>query len=381
MASFFVSCPLHFEPQLVIELKSFWHEMMDLDGQPTREALPELVTHPGGVELKCSDHLGYQINFFSKLALRVLIRIHKFPARYYDQFEKEMKALPLAKWIDDKTISIKIETSKSRLNHERNLTEAATKGLAGAGFKLIDKAGHRLFVRIVKDNAVISLDTSGEHLHKRGYAIFRGEAPLRENLAALMAQQLELNKVDLNYITLVDPFVGSGTTLFEAASFQIPNFKRNYAWMNFKNKPKIFNSESWVKNFRWIQNKESDALGIDIDQDALENLHENHKLFAETFPQARLNLRTLNDDSVVVQENDVQAKKPCWIISNPPYGVRLRQGSVADAFGHVEKLCDLQGAIIMHPDSLPIAFNKLRLSSQLDLSNQGLKINLSVFTR
>lgn len=355
--------------------------MMDLNGQPTCEVLPELIVHPGGIELKCSDHLGYQINFFSKLALRVLIRIHKFPARYYDQFEKEMKALPLAKWIDDTTISIKIETSKSRLNHERNLIEAATKGLAGNGIKLIDQAVHRLFVRIVKDNAVISLDTSGDHLHKRGYAIFRGEAPLRENLAALMAQQLDLNKVDLSNITLLDPFVGSGTTLFEAASFRLPNFKRNYAWMKFKNKPKIFNSDSWVKNFRWIQNQKTDALGIDIDQDALENVLENQRLFTDIFPQAQLNLRTLNDDSVVVQENDIQLKKPCWIISNPPYGVRLRQGSVAEAFANFEKLCDLQGAVIMHPDSLPLAFSKLRQSSQLDLSNQGLKIKLSVFKR
>ncbi len=381
MAQFFVSCPLNFEEQLATEIHSFWFEMMDLDGQPTREPVPELQTEPGGIEIKCSEHLGYQINFFSKLALRVLIRIHKFPARFYDQFEKEMKALPLAKWSDEKTISIKIETAKSRLNHERNLIEAATRAFAAAGYKLIDGATQRLFVRIVKDVAVISLDTSGEHLHKRGYAQFRGEAPLRENLAALMAQQLQTQGVDLNRVQLLDPFVGSGTTLFEAASFHTPNFKRNFSWMQFKNKPKIFASDTWSKNFRWIQSRHVQAYGIDCDQDALENVKENHVLFAETFPQLKLDLRTLCDDSTVVGKADLVISKPCWILSNPPYGVRLRQGSVGQAFTHLESQYDVHGAIILHPDSLPIHFNRLRLSSQLDLSNQGLKIKLSVFIK
>ncbi len=382
MAIFFVSCPLHFENHLAEEIKSFWFEMMDLDGQPTRQPVPEFEIVPGGIEIKCADHLGYQINFFSKLALRVLIRIHRFTARFYDQFEKEMKALPLDKWIDDKNVAVKIETAKSRLNHERNLIEAATKALSGSGFKLMSKANNKIYIRIVKDNATISLDTSGEHLHKRGYSIFKGDAPIRENLAALMVQQIYHHNKD-RHISFIDPFVGSGTTLFETASFFTPNFNRDYAWLQFKNKPKVFNSESWVKNFRWVQNpKNVELTGIDIDQEAIDNLNENSLLFAKTYPEISLQLKTLVADSTELKKEQLAStNKPCWVISNPPYGVRLSQSSVHQAFRHLESLVDLAGAVILHPETLAIDFSDLRLSSQIDFSNQGLKLKLSVFTK
>lgn len=383
MAVFFISCPLHFENQLAEELRSFWFEMMDLDGQPTREPLPELEIEPGGIQIQCADHLGYQINFFSKLALRVLIRIHRFTARFYDQFEKEMKQLPLNKWIEDKNVAVKIESAKSRLNHERNLIEAATKALLGSGYHLVSKADTKIYIRIVKDNATISLDTSGDHLHMRGYAIFRGEAPLRENLAALMVQQIYQRCEGITNICVVDPFVGSGTTLFEAASFSTPNFKRKYAWLSFKNKPKLFSSESWVKNFRWLQNpKNVDLIGIDIDEAASENLRKNAHLFAESYPDISMNLKNIIADSNQVTKEQIGlSQKPHWILSNPPYGIRLSESSAHQVFRHIESLVNLAGAVILHPESMFIDFKGLRLSSQLDLSNQGLKIKLSVFTK
>ncbi len=386
MPVFFISCPLHFENQLAEEIKSFWFEMMDLDGQPTREPLPEFFIDAGGIEIKCSDHLGYQINFFSKIALRVLIRIHRFTARFYDQFEKEMKSLPLNKWIDDKNIAVKIETAKSRLNHERNLIEAATKALLSSGFKLASGSQHKLYIRIVKDNAVVSLDTSGDHLHLRGYAVYRGEAPLRENLAALMIQQMYHHNQNPQNTTIIDPFVGSGTTLFEAASFFTPNFKRKYNWLQFKNKPKIFNSDSWVKNFRWLKPANiPNLVGIDIDENAIENLNKNAVLFTEIFPEISLRIKSICGDSNQLQKTDINAAtKPNsagWIVSNPPYGIRLQQSSAHQIFRHLEDLVNLSGAVILHPEAMTIDFKELKLRSQLDFSNQGLKIKLSVFTK
>jgi len=380
VSTFFVSCPIHFEERLAEELNSFWFEMMDLDGQPTREPLPELNIEPGGVEFKCSDHLGYQINLFSKLALRVLVRIHKFPARFYDQFEKELWQMPLDKWLTEKNISLKIETGKSRLNHERNLIEAATKALGSLAFKVSDEAKQQLYIRIIKDNAVISLDTAGENLHRRGYALFRGEAPLRENLAALMAQQLFKSGANLESDVFLDPFVGSGTILFEIASFKTPNLNRKYSWLEFKNKPKIFNSESWKKNLRWIQKPQNIRLiGIDSDEKAIHNLQENEKHFREIFPEIGFQLSTLNRDSLGLTSSDFPEN--VWIVANPPYGIRLKQDAVPKVFKHLENQRPLAGAIILHPESMKIEFQSLSLSSQIDFSNQGLKIKLSVFTR
>ncbi len=385
MAQFFVSCPLNFENNLVEEIKSFWFEMMDLDGLPTREPLPEFKIEAGGVEIKCPDHLGYQINFFTKLAHRILIRIHHFQARYYDQYEKEMSLLPLKKWLETSNgLHLKIETAKSRLNHERNLIESATRALGLQGYKVVgkDQAQQQLYVRIFRDHATISLDTSGEHLHRRGYAIFRGEAPLRENLAALLTQQLYFNTSGFRKIVVIDPFAGSGTTLFETASFRTPNFKRSYNWLQFLNKPKIFSSPSWIKNYRWINKSDSlQLIAVDSDKKAIENTIKNKELFAEIFPEVELNLETINSDSELLTPEQFDQDADYWILSNPPYGIRLLQDRVSDIFTHLEKIIRLQGAIILHPESMNIYFNQLNLSSEINFANQGLNIKLSLFKR
>ncbi len=382
MAQFFLSCPLKFEEHLITEIKSFWFELMDLDGLPTREPLPDFAISPGGVEMKCPEHLGYQLNFFTKIAHRILIRIHHFPARFYDQYEKEMKVLPLKKWLAGKSVSLKIETSKSRINHERNLIEATTRALELLDFKVMPKeiGVQQIYIRIHRDQAIISLDTSGEHLHRRGYAVYRGEAPLRENLAALLSQQTYFNNANLEKITLLDPFAGSGTLIFETASFKSPNFKRAYSWLQFLNKPKIFNSESWSKNYRWLNQAQNFyATAIDSDPHACDNIERNKILFAEIFPHIKLFLNIIRGDSATIEKNELSADRPTWIISNPPYGIRLLQESVSDIFRRFESKIDVCGAIILHPESLHIRFDRLSLSSEIDFSNQGLNIKMSLF--
>lgn len=382
MAVFFVSCPLHYENMLADEIKSFWFEMMDLDGLPTREPIPEMAIEAGGIELKCPEHIGYQLNCFSKIAHRILIRIHSFDSRFYDQFEREMKIVPLGKWIEKCQIKIKIETVKSRLNHERNLLEVCDRLLPALGYtpSHAEDAQHQLFIRIVKDRTTLSLDTSGEHLHRRGYAVYRGEAPLRENLAATLAQLSIQKGFDSQQMTLIDPFAGSGTTIFEMASRNQPNLTRDYAWLHFLNKPKIFSSNSWVKNFRWLQTEKNlKAIAIDSDEKAIANIEKNKILFSEMYPQIKLDLKIIHSDSGQLKVNDLDSVKAGWIISNPPYGIRLKNETVSGVFGHIESLVSLKGALVLHPESMRIQFNRLKLSSENDFINQGLNIKISLF--
>ncbi|MBC7465815.1 MAG: hypothetical protein H7256_07470 [Bdellovibrio sp.] len=383
MAVFFVSCPLNYENHLVEEMKTFWFEMMDLDGMPTREPLPEFSIEAGGVEMKVPEHIGYQLNFFSKIAHRILIRIHSFESRFYDQFEREMKVVPLPKWIPKCQIKIKIETVKSRLNHERNLLEVCDRVLPPLGYTPVhaEDADHQLFIRIVKDRTTLSLDTSGEHLHRRGYAVYRGEAPLRENLAALVDQIAVQSGFDSNTMTLVDPFAGSGTMIFEMASLRQPNFKRDFAWLHFLNKPKIFNSESWVKNFRWLQTiKKLKAVAVEIDEKSVTNIEKNKVLFSEMYPQVQLDLKVIHQDSSQLKKTDFDVQQNYWLVSNPPYGIRLKNDAVPAMFTHVESLIPLKGALILHPESMRIQFNRLKLSSEIDFANQGLNIKMSQFS-
>ena len=380
MSLFFVSCPLEFENELAQELKSFWFEMIDLDGLPTRAEFPELEIIRGGIQMNIADHLGFQINFFSKIASRVLLRIYKFESRYYDQFEKGFAKVELEKYLSTPDLKLKVESHKSRLNNDKNIIEAATNVLTKKKYKLNNDSLNTVFIRLEKDMVTISLDTSGDHLHKRGYATFRGEAPLRETLAAYIVKKLA-SRVSINKdLTIIDPFVGSGTLLFEANSYKLPNLERPFAWFNFKNAPKLFKSETWKKNYRWFENQSPPhCLGFDNDPKALLSLEKNEIEYAKIFKQSQLDITTSLQDSRDLVLDRSQLRKNVWVITNPPYGIRLADDNAQDALENLEVQVD--GIIVIHPVAWRFNFSKLVLQVTEDFSNQGLNLKLSVFVK
>lgn len=380
MSRFFVSCPLHFENELAKELRSFWFEMIDLDGLPTRSEFPELEILQGGVELETQDHLGFQINFFSKLANRVLLRIAKFEARYFDQFEKALEKVDLQKYLEKKLLKVKIESHKSRLNNEKNLLEATTKVLAKKQFQIKDDSSQTLFIRIEKDRVTLSLDTSGDHLHRRGYATFRGEAPLRETLAAYLVRKLsEQVSIDKS-LTIIDPFAGSGTLLFEANSWNRPNLERDYTWLHFKNAPKLFKSETWKRNYRWFSAQSSpQCLAFDLDEKAIANLEKNKIDYQKTFSQETIDLTAETKDSLKIQLDRAKLRSQIWVLTNPPYGIRLADDNAKKILEKLEE--NIDGMVVIHPLNWKFNFKNLKPVESEDFSNQGLKLKLSIFSK
>lgn len=389
MAQFFVSCPLGFEQELVQEMREFWFELVDLDGLPTRHQLAEPEIHQGGVQIEVPEHIGYQIGFFTKTANRVLIRIGRFDARYFDQFEKGLEKIKWTDWFEEadlqKGLHVKIESHKSRLNNEKNMTEALQNVWNKQKIKLNEKSQFTVFIRIDKDRVTVSLDTSGEHLHRRGYALYRGEAPLRETLAAALIRQVFHYAGAQAQINLVDPFCGSGTLLFEALSARQPLLSRTYAWQSFKNRPKLFKSETWMKNYRWLPKEvRIAAFGIDQDESVLEALKKNIRLFSDMFTA-----KTPLDDIIRTQQADcskidlnhlpgfTRAGRTTWAVANPPYGLRLDDQSALQGLRNIEKQVD--GMVVIHPENWKMGFTKLQLVKEAPFSNQGLKLKLSVF--
>lgn len=381
MALFFISCPLRFENELAKELKSFWFEMTDLDGLPTRTAFPELELLQGGIQLETSDHLGFQINFFSKLANRVLLRIAKFEVRYYDQFEKALDKVDFNKYLTTKDLKLKVESHKSRLNNDKNIIEAATHALAKKEYKIKEDSTQTIFIRIEKDRVTVSLDTSGEHLHRRGYAVYRGEAPLRENLAAYVVRKLALYVPLDENLTLIDPFVGSGTLLFEANSHRLANLARTYSWLSFKNAPKLFQSPTWKKNYRWLNTQKlPQCLGFDINEKSINNLEMNKIEFNKIFVQNSIVAEV--KDSRDLRLDRSLLKKSVWLVTNPPYGVRLADENTKQILEKIESHIEgLDGLIVIHPMAWKFNFKILSLVASEDFSNQGLNLKLSVFKR
>lgn len=379
MNKFFVSCPMNFENELVKEIESFWFSLIDLDGLPTREPLPEFEVDAGGIEFRTPLHLGLQINFFSKLALRVLLRIESFEARYFDQFEKGLVKLALEKYFPPQKINIQIESMKSRLFHEGNLLESATKVLAKRNYIFDKESDITLLFRVVKDRVVVSLDTTGEHLHFRGYRKFQGEAPIRENLASLILQLGELNTVQNQVI--FDPYCGSGTFFFESQLSHVPNFNREYSFQKFKNTPAIFKSDSWKKNYRWIKSDQvNQFVGIEKNTDTFKKIAQNTEVFQEIF--CPVEIQAIHGDSEkfdLAQINELAQGKKISLVTNPPYGERSASGDVVKTIERYEALKNLDRVVVIHPENWKFLFKKLKLVKAIPFSNQGLKTQVSIF--
>ena len=163
----------------------------------------------------------YKINYASRLLSRVLAPLITFPCHTTNALIQKAKKIH---WEDfcslEKTFAISSSVSKSRITNSLYASQCLKDGIVDY-FR--DKYGKRPDVEVVnpdvrfnlhieKDITVISLDTSGESLHKRGYRLLAGEAPMQETLAAVI---LRLSKWD-GENTLWDPMCGSGTILCEA---------------------------------------------------------------------------------------------------------------------------------------------------------------------
>lgn len=385
MPRFFISCQPQLEQDLINELESFWHLLIDLDGLPTRSR-PEVVYEDvGGVEIECESHLGFQINLFSKLANRVLWRVHHFEARYFDQFEKELKKFDLKKFFGEQKFNLHIESSKSRLFHESNLEESAQKILKNSTVKTDDSL-LSLYVRIFKDNVILSLDTSGKHLHKRGYRKEQGEAPIRETLAAKMYNFL-LKNAEAGLVeyspqsqttTILDPFCGAGTLLFEAASFFQPNLVTKFDFERFTQLPGLLKSDSWKKNFKIPNPFRNNLFGVELDAKTFVKLQNNLLTFKEYFPG-------IENDFVFMQGDSKSLDLPALVsqnviaIANPPYGERLKNTDAEDILMSLERLPNLKGVVVVHPASWKLQFTRLKIKQSENFNNQGLDLKLTLF--
>lgn len=382
---FFISCQPQLEKDLLNELESFWHQLIDLDGLPTRSR-PEVVYEDlGGIEIECENHLGFQINLFSKLANRVLWRVHHFEARYFDQFEKELKKIDLKKYLGELKFNLNIESGKSRLFHESNLEESAHKILKNA-VKKQDDALCSLYIRIFKDHVTLSLDTSGKHLHKRGYRVVQGEAPMRETLAAKMYNFLLKNALEgeVKYspqdanATILDPFCGSGTLLFEAASFFQPNLVSKFDFERFNNLPGLLKSETWKKNFKIANPLKTQFMGIELEAKTAEKAKQNYEAFKMHFPGVDNAFTFINANSKTADLSALNGRSVV-VMANPPYGERLKNTDAEDVLLALERIPGLTAVVVVHPPQWKLPFSQLKIKQSEAFNNQGLDLKLTLF--
>ncbi len=175
----------------------------------------------------------WRANLTMRGATRVLARIGSFMAFHLAQLDKRARKFP---WGDvlraDVPVRVEVATSKkSKIYHAGAATQRIEKALKeDHGITISPEAEVAIKVRIDDNRVTISVDTSGESLHKRGHKEAVGKAPMRETLAALMLRACGYDGQE----PVVDPMCGSGTFLIEAAEIAaglLPGRTRDFAFM------------------------------------------------------------------------------------------------------------------------------------------------------
>ena len=180
---------------------------------------------------------------------------------------------------------------------------------------------HQIQFTILKDEVTVLLDTSGAGLHKRGYRQNAGGAPIKETLAAAIADLMRVRRAE----TVMDPCCGSGTLLIEsalAAAGIAPGIRRRFAAMNWAQIPQTVWKDERARA-RELEHPESrfHAFGGDIDPDAI-------RLTAENAEKAAVGNR------ITAALGDLRQFRPVGesgiVLCNPPYGERLLDVQAAE---------------------------------------------------
>ena len=352
----------------------------------------------GGVAFDGDLDRIYQANLWLRTASRVVVRLGQFHASTFYELERRSKKLPWQDFLPENgSVEVRVTCRKSKLYHSDAVAErllSVIAGVAPSGTEM--KVGNlpdeeqeeyqekgssrQLFiVRIVHDQCEISADTSGELLHRRGYRKEVAKAPLRETLAAamLLASGWDGRRGE----PLLDPMCGSGTIPIEAALIArgiAPGLERDFQFMHWP----TFNRDLWngilEKARASVTNPSLDIVGSDRDAGAIRAAMHNAERAGDG-RDVRFSAESLSG-SIAKIENVANGEG--WILTNPPYGVRV---------GESEDLRDLYATLgnaletkrgwrigILTSDAVLAAQMRLPLRPRFSTSNGGIPVSFLV---
>lgn len=260
-------------------------------------------------------------NLWLRSADRVLVKMAEFQALEFEDLFQQTKGLGWEEWIPlDGKFTVVGTSVKSKLHSVPSCQAIVKKAIVERlketyGVEHFQETGaeYTIKITILKDRVTLTLDSSGSGLHKRGYRVMEGSAPIKETLAAAMVQ-LSFWKAGR---ILVDPCCGSGTIPIEAAMIGLniaPGLNRKFAAEAWHTIPSEYWKEERKLAFNGILQEDLEIYGQDNDPKAIEAAKENAIEagvdFAVNFSLEDVsNLRTVRESGV--------------IITNPPYGERM----------------------------------------------------------
>lgn len=297
-----------------------------LVAQEVRDLGYECTVDNGKVVFKGDETAIARANMWLRTADRIKIEVGSFKAFSFEELFQKTKALPWERYItEDGEFPVSGKSVKSKLFSVSDCQAIVKKAIVErlkVAYKRVarfkeDGPLFKLEVSLLKDVATLTLDTSGVGLHKRGYRVGQGGAPLKETMAAALVLLTKWNP-DRPFI---DPFCGSGTIPIEAAMIGqniAPGFNREF----------VAEQWPWIPASVWDKVREEaeekanydqplNISGYDIDHKMIEIAKKNalEAGFGDLiqFKQMQVSDVTINEK---YEQNGV-------IVGNPPYGERL----------------------------------------------------------
>lgn len=350
-------------------------EIKNLGGQNVHRG-KRAVFYEGDLEMI------YKSNYHLRTAIRVLREIDRFRFKNVDQFYLRCKKIDWLKYIGlEQNFRIDSVVVNSRDFRNSMFTSLKVKDAIADYFR--DKFGKRpdvetekpdiiINVHIFENNCTLSIDSSGESLHKRGYRVKQGDAPLSEVLAAGMI----LLSGWYGNSDFMDPMCGSGTLAIEAAmiAYNIPpaKFRKEFAFELWNNYDQLL----WEKVSKAQPQREfrHSIYASDINATNLLNAQTNAR-------------RALVFNKIKFQKSDFKELqtefKNGTILSNPPYGERLKEADLNGLYEMIGERLKHQyagsEAWILSSSFESIKHIGLKTSKKMDLMNGALKCKFNKY--
>lgn len=293
-------------------------EIIDLGGF-------NINTYKRSVSFECDYATFYRIHFFSRVAFRFYRQVARFEC--YDRlslYEGVRDSFDWLKWLpSEKTFNVQVTGRTSSLSHshftalevKNSITDLQQSVWNKRSNISLDNPDLIIHLHLNNDRGVLSLQSTFESLHKRGYRPAIGNAPLKENLASGLLKMTEWNGTK----PLVDLMCGSGTFLIEAINqiLKVPlKFQQFYLFENWLD----FNKNIYLEEKNKAQKrvvsfeKLSKIIGCEINKDV--------------FDQAKVNIKKAGLNNYIELQNDdfknIQFKSSeGLVLCNPPYGKKL----------------------------------------------------------
>ncbi len=383
-AQFYLIYPLGLVDQGLDELKEKWE--LHFKDCP----LSILSVDEGGILLSATTLQGFLLNHLLRTPTRILMRIAEFKARDFPKLFQKISKIPWKSLMIGQAPEVVAAATNSRLFDSRKIAKAVQDGILESYRKQPVKKKYldhleanktaelpKVYYRAVDDVITISLDTTGEILHKRGDKIYTGLAPIRENLAALLLMATTKNlppNISKEELTLIDPMSGSGTFLIEGHDYFSVNTEREFAyqhtplWIDVALKKKVMDE---------LQGRPSPFLklqGFEINPEVIELARKNAEGKKINFTQSDL----FSEENSLVGKNVV--------VINPPYGLRVgeKEEINLDYYKKIismikKKYLPVRLGIII-PEEHKFTPKKEELIARLPFKNGGLPVVFYILT-